>query len=143
MSKNAFTITSMIKNGRMNDTCRLLIVDVLKGFEGKFAKITIEERKNKRSLSQNAFYWGVMIPLIVSMFNEYGNNVNSEGVHEFLKSEVGKLESIIVMPNGEVKCIRGSSAALKTAGFEEYLTKIRAWAAEFGLILPMPNEELL
>lgn len=132
---------SKVEQGHISEGCRKSIAAALKSLEGKFTKITIEEKKKNRSLSQNAFYWGVVIPAIVNMFNEYGNNVDAEQVHEFLKAEVGKLNQKVILPDGEIKTISGSSAILQTLEFEEYLTKIRAWAAEWGVLLPFPNEQ--
>lgn len=132
---------SKIEGGHISDGCRKAITNALKSLEGRFAMITIEERKRNRSLSQNAYMWGVVIPPIVTAFNEYGNNVDSEQVHEFLKDEVGKLTKMVVLPDGEVKRISGSTAELKTMEFEDYLERVRAWAAEvLGIQIPMPNE---
>ena len=138
--QNSVQFFSKVEKGHISDGCRKAITNVLKSLDGKFAKITIEERKKNRSLSQNSYYWGVVIPLIVNLFNENGNNVDADQVHEFLKAEVGKLNQKLILPDGEIKNVAGSSAKLKTMEFEDYLAKIRAWAAEWGCIVPMPNE---
>lgn len=137
---NKIQLYSEVENGHMTIDCRNAIAQALHSLSGKFVKITIEERKKKRSLSQNAYYWAVAIPPIVNLFNQSGNNVDAEQVHEFLKAEVGKLNETIILPNGEMKTISGSSAVLKTTDFEEYLEKVRAWAAEWEVIIPLPNE---
>lgn len=131
---------SKIEHGHMEHGIREAIVRVLKSLEGKIAKITIEEKKKVRSLSQNAYYWGCIIPPIVTMFREYGNNVDAEQIHEFLKDEVGKLSQMITLPDGDIKKISGSSALLKTMEFEDYLTKVRIWAAVWDIFIPLPNE---
>ena len=135
------SVQSSVYNGKLSDQARQMIMQALRSMEGKQIEIVVKEKKKKRSLSQNAFYWGCVIPAITNMFRDYGNNVDNEQVHEFLKSEVGKMNQTIMLPDGEVKEICGSSAALKTMEFENYLTKVRAWAAEWGVIIPMPNEE--
>jgi hypothetical protein len=61
-------------------------------------------------------------------------------VHEFLKLRVGKLAQNVVDPNGEVHKTLGSTTKLSTMEFEAYMTKIKAWAAEFGLQIPEPGE---
>jgi hypothetical protein len=139
---NSAQFFSKVEKGHLNDHCRQSIANALKSLEGKFAKITIEEKKKIRSLNQNAFYWGYIIPVIVNFFNEYGNNVDAEQVHEFLKENVGKLNQNVVFPDGQVKEVTGSTANLNTMEFENYLTKIRVWAAEWGVIIPIPNEQL-
>lgn len=138
--KNSIQFFSPVQNGHITMGCREAIATALKSLNGKFAKITIEERKKTRSSSQNAYYWAVCIPPIVNMFNEHGNNVDAEQVHEFLKDEVGKLSQTVVLPDGETKKITGSSALLKTMEFEEYLLKVRIWAQEWDIFIPLPNE---
>lgn len=133
---------SKVENGHISDACRKTIAQTIKSLNGKLIKITIEEKKKNRSLSQNNYYWGVVIPAIKIMFDEYGNNISNEQVHEFLKLEVGNLRDTITLPNGDVTVITGSSAGLKTLEFESYLTKIRAWAAEWDVFIPLPNEVL-
>ena len=102
--------------------------------------IEIKPEKKYRSVFQNSYYWGIVIPIVVNLFNENGNNVDADQVHEFLKAEVGKLNQKLILPDGEIKDVTISSAKLKTMEFEDYLAKIRAWAAEWGCIVPMPNE---
>tara|TARA_R110000868_G_scaffold149088_1_gene371329 strand:+ start:359 stop:814 length:456 start_codon:yes stop_codon:yes gene_type:complete len=134
---------SSVERGHLSNDCRQKIQNALHSLEGRPVKITIEQRKKLRSQNQNAFYWAVIIPLIVNVFNEYGNNVDAEQVHEFLKDEVGKLSKIIILPNGEKKKISGSTAELGTMGFEDYLTKVRVWAGEvLEIELPFPNENI-
>lgn len=138
--KNSIQFFSPVENGHLTKGTREAITKALQSLNGKNAKITIEERKKVRSLSQNAYYWSQCIPPIVNMFNENGNNVDAEQVHEFLKDEVGKLSRIVVLPDGETKKISGSSALLKTMEFEEYLLKVRMWAQEWGVFISLPNE---
>jgi hypothetical protein len=103
--------------------------------------LTLKEHKKKRSLSQNAYYWGVVLPPIVRAFREHGNNVDAEDVHAYLKDHVGKLKQHFITPDGEVLTGPGSTAKLTTMEFEDYLAKVRAWAAEtLGVAVPMPNE---
>jgi hypothetical protein len=115
---------------------------MLRTLEGKHALITVRELARRRSLKQNRFYWGVVIPAVAEMFNDAGTAVDSEEVHEFLKTHVGKLSAEIVTPDGEVCPITGSTAKLGTREFEEYMEKIRAWAAQFHVSIPLPNEHL-
>lgn len=137
---NTIQFFSKVENGHVERGIRESIAKVLQSLNGKFAKITIEEKKKTRSLSQNSYYWGYVIPPIVNMFNEHGNNVDAEQVHEFLKDEVGKLSQMVTLPDGELKKVSGSSALLKTMEFEEYLLKVRMWAQEWSVFIPLPNE---
>ena len=110
---------------------------------GKPLVLTLAEVKRKRSLSQNAVYWGVVLPPIVAAFRQHGNNVDADDVHCYLKDNVGKLKQHLITPDGEVLTGPGSTAKLTTMEFEDYLAKVRAWAVEtLGVAVPMPNEEV-
>jgi len=129
---------SKIRFGKLTSYTRDSIKDCLTKYESKYVKITIEESKKTRSPGQNRYYWGIIIPMVKDMFTEYGNVVDSEDVHSFLKLEVGKLTKTIKTP--EKAYTVTSSRNLNTKQFEDYLEAIRAWGAEQGLIIPLPNE---
>jgi hypothetical protein len=109
---------------------------------GKRFVITLKEVKKKRSVNQNAYYWGVVIAAITQMFRDNGNYVDGEDVHEFLKLRVAKLSRMLVTPDGEVHKSLGSTTKLSTMEFEVYLERVRAWAAEYGCFIPLPNEQV-
>jgi hypothetical protein len=109
---------------------------------GKDICITIERKRKKRSLNQNAYYWSVVIPAIRKMLEEYGNEVDDEETHSFLKEHVGKLTGSVVDSVGRRVAVTKSSASLTTAEFESYLLRVTAWAAQEGVIIPAPNEHL-
>lgn len=114
--------------------------DLIRAQAGKRVRITICQYQKKRSSPQNQYYWGVVIAAITQMFREMGNSVDDEDVHEFLKMRVGKLAQVFVTPDGEVVKGLGSTKRLTTTEMEVYLEKCRAFAAEFGTVIPLPNE---
>lgn len=114
--------------------------DLIRGMAGKRMTLKLAPYKKRRSLNQNAYYFGVVIPAITKMFREHGNNVDNDDCHEFLKLRVGKLAQVFVTPEGEVMKGLGSTAKLSTIEFEAYMTKCRAFAAEYGVIIKEPNE---
>lgn len=138
---SAVEIPAVIQNGMLPAAVQQRLAAVLSRMEGKRIILTVREQKRRRSLNQNAYYWGVVVEMVTGMFREAGNNVNPEEVHEFLKLRVGKLSRVMVTPHGEVVKSLASTTSLSTQEFEVYLEKVRAWAAEFGLVIPLPNEE--
>lgn len=96
--------------------------------------------KRRRSLNQNAYYWGSVVGPITQKFRDHGNNVDCEEVHQFLKEHVGKLKQALVSPDGEILTTIESTAKLSTTEMESYLEKVRAWAAEMGVRITLPNE---
>lgn len=110
--------------------------------KGKRVTLSLKQYRKTRSTPQNAYYWGVVIPAILTMFREAGNDADAEDVHEFLKLRVGKLAQAYVLPGDKVQRAVGSTRKLTTTEFEVYLEKCRAFAAEHGVIIPLPNEEI-
>lgn len=130
-----------IFNGKLNPSILDRIRDAIAAFQGKTLVITVKVYKSKRSLKQNAYYWSVVVPAVTEFFREHGNYVDNNDVHEFLKLRVGKIAQNIVI-DGEVFRSLGSTAKLTTTEFEDYQERIRAWAAGYGVMIPLPNETI-
>lgn len=95
---------------------------------GKYI-LEIRRAKEKRSLNQNKYYWGVVV---VIMSDEFG--YTAKEVHQILTREFLGYER-----NGQ-RFVK-STKELNTAEFESYLDKVRAWAfSEHGIHIPLPNE---
>ena len=141
---DALEIAFQAANGRIPPNVWDRMLEAVQLQPGKRFILTLKEQKKKRSLSQNAVYWGVVLPPIVAVFRKHGNNVDAEDVHAYLKDHVGKLRQNFITPVGEVLTGPGSTAKLTTMEFEVYLEKVRAWAAEtLGLAIPLPNESIV
>lgn len=116
--------------------------EALRKMVGKRVTLSLKQYRKTRSTPQNAYYWGVVIPAILAMFRESGNDADAEDVHEFLKMRVGKLAQAYVLPGDKVQRALGSTRKLTTMEFEVYLIKCRAFAAEYGVMIPEPHEEI-
>ena len=126
--------------GHLEDVTIKAINGELVGTEGKWICLTVGLAKKPRGNKQNRYYWGVVVKLVTQMFRKHGNYVDENDVHEFLKLRVGKLAQNVVMPTGEVIKSLGSSAKLSTVEFSDYCERIRAWAAQYGCNIPLPDE---
>lgn len=93
---------------------------------------------NRRSTKQNAFYWGVVIEAVKRMFEDAGQPVTPEEVHAYLKEHVAGMVKVITV-GGQRKSIVESSTKLTKGEWEEYIEKIRAWGAPYGLDIPEPT----
>jgi len=134
-------IYTRITNGKMEPASVQLLVAELARHESKDICITVERKRKKRSLSQNAYYWGIVIPACKAILEEYGNDVDDEETHSFLKEHVGKLTGSVVDGKGR-RAITKSSASLSTAEFEQYILRVTVWAATEGVVIQSPNEHL-
>lgn len=140
-----------VVNGKTNCGAQLNLA--LSAFNGKTVKITIKELKRGRSNSQNGFYWACVVPVIVDLLLEYGNDVDCDLAHEFLKHKFMPPEGIVSiwLPMRDITFESGfernvevcrTSTRLSTMAFEEYIERIRAFAAEHNYKVPFVNEGL-
>lgn len=108
---------------------------IVKALAGKRIELVIRKPKSKRSLDQNAWWWGVAVPMIAESLgydrHEY------EQVHYAL---VSKCFGVRHDPRlGEVPNARSSQLTVQE--FADLMDWSVRWAAEFcGVVLPLPNE---
>ncbi len=103
--------------------------EYLKGLEGKRIDVTVKRERSQRSINQNNYYFGVVCKVLGDYF---GYEVDE--MHEALK-----LKFLQVGPC-DVPTIK-STTKLNTTEFEDYLERIRRWAAtEYSVVVPLPNE---
>jgi hypothetical protein len=140
--KLAAQFTFKLENGAVPPVIRRDINETLKRLATKAITVTVGEAQRQRSRRQNSFYWGVVLPAICEMFRDAGSDASKDEVHLFLKRTVGGLTRAIVLPGGGSEEVVRSSSDLAPDQWEEWQEKIRAWAAEWGTELPMPNEDL-
>ena len=122
-----------IEKGRKiyDNPSRYLVL--LSKLEGKRFEEVIRKEKSKRSLSQNSYYWGVVVEILRDYF-VYEED-EAEEVHDGLKLKFLRIHE------GEALETMRSTTKLNTAEFEDYLEKIRRWASkEHGVYIPSPNE---
>lgn len=106
----------------------------IKDFEGRKAWLVIVGRRNTRSQSQNAYYWGVIIDMISKYLGYFPDEM-----HEILKRKFLPLRTIRL--KDEEIVIPESTTKLDSGEFENYLEAIRVWAAtDLNLTIPLPNE---
>ena len=126
---NNFVFHGEVKQGRIKfDHPEKYLVN-LSTLEGKRIELTIQKERHNRSLSQNSYYWGVVIEILG---NNYG--YDPEEMHEALKFKFLKLHE----DSGLVTT--RSTRKLTTVEFGDYLDKVIRWAAEEGLYIPPAGE---
>jgi len=137
-----FEIYSTVENGNLKQN-RNLITDALKSFEGKGILITIEKRKNKRSNPQNAYFHGVVLPLVYNGLKELGHTMPLADVKDLLKLKFLKVPIFVNEETGEITEKIKNTSELTTTEFMEFVSGIQRWSAEnLGVDIPDPNENL-
>ena len=99
--------------------------------------ITARKHKSKRTNDQNAYYWGVVVPILC----DYFGHDNQEDMHEDLKRLFNPVQSKI----DASRFIGGTTTKLSTVEFfcgeESYVERICRWASmEYGIYIPPPKK---
>lgn len=101
---------------------------------GQQVNVIVEKWKDQRTLSQNRYYWGVVLKVIS---DDTGHE--QEDLHEFFKKKFIPEKEIRV--KDEMQVISGCTHDLtKDNFFSDYIDKIRVWYAQAGGYIPDPNE---
>lgn len=122
---------------------RNLVLDAIKTFEGCDVVLTFQKPKKRRSLNQNNYYWGVLIPLSQQAIKtEWGEFWSKEKTHEFYKLHFNFVERIN-QDTGEIIKVSKSTTENTTSHQEDYHTQIRQFLKEwFNVDCPLPNENI-
>lgn len=124
--------------GRVDDSGRLSMFDkgafakVCAALRGQDVQVLVEPKAKTRSNSQNEYYWGV----VLSALSEW-SGYTPEEMHDAMRAKF-----LSRYDGARGVQISRSTAKLTTAEFEEYLARVRKWAAEQGQFIPLPNEEI-
>jgi tagatose-1,6-bisphosphate aldolase len=137
-----YEIYSTVDDGNLKQN-RNLIIDALKSFEGKGIVITIEKRKNKRSNPQNAYFHGVVLPLVYNGLKELGHTMPLADVKDLLKLKFLKVPIFVNEETGEITEKIKNTSELTTIEFMEFVSEIQRWSSEnLGVNIPDPNQNI-
>ena len=100
--------------------------------DGKECVITIGEKKNQRSMSQNAYYNGVVLKIIGEHLG-----YDRDEVHEILAAKF--LKKISKVDGVDMVVVR-STTSLTTDEMSNYIEKCKRFSAmELGCFIPEPE----
>lgn len=122
---------------------RNIVLEAIKSFEGKDLTITFEKVGKQRSNSQNAYYWGVLIPILQNCIKEsWGEIWSKEKTHDFCKMQFNFIERLNEA-TGEIVRIPKSTTENTTSSQEDLHSEIRNFIFEwFDITVPLPNENI-
>lgn len=101
---------------------------LVRRIEGKEIDLVLRLHRCRRSPSQNAWYWGCVVPVLAEHCG-----YDAEEMHEALKWRFLKKH------DGPLATVR-STADLSTAEMTEFIEKVRRLAAELGCSIPNPDQ---
>ena len=138
-----YTFTARIEDGRLKVSLRALQVmrEVLKGWRACPVTVTVERQHATRSLTANAYYFGVVVEHIAEH-----TGYTPEETHAALKTLFLPKRLALLGQNGELHdelVIGGTTTTLNTIQFYEYVEKCRAFALDkLGVVIPVPEREV-
>lgn len=103
--------------------------------KGLPVEIVVRKRRSKRSLDQNAWHWGIAVPMIADALG-YDKHEH-EQVHYAL---VAKCFGTHSDPKSGLEIANVRSSRLSTKEFSELMEWEIRFAAELGIVVPLPNE---
>lgn len=139
---NKIEIRTTIVKGKFKRNLPL-ILEAVESFEGKDVIFTLQRATKKRSNPQNAYYWGVIIPIARQAIRDaWGEVWNNDKTHEFFKMHFLYHEKHNEQ-TGEVVKIPKSTTENTTTAQEDYHSEIRMFLKEwFNVECPLPNEDI-
>lgn len=115
-----------------SDAQKAKIAEFIQGKET--VRVVFSKPKTGRSVKANAFYWGVVLPM---MARETGHT--PEELHEFCKMEF--LPRNFMTIAGLERAVRKSTTGLSVGEFAQYIDQVVAFAGrELRLAIPLPGE---
>ena len=111
--------------------------------EGKEYTLILKSKKKQRSIPQNRYYFGVVVPIVFHALRDAGFNEikTKEDAHDILKLKF--LKTTINSESGEFIERIKSTTELSTSQFMDFIAELQIWASEFlGVNIPSPNEQV-
>ena len=108
----------------------------LRSLVGKRVGLVIRERRTQRSHNQNAWLWGIALPLLADALGY------DEHEHETLHyALLGECFGHVYDPRSGQTVLAKTSSQLNTKEFAEYMEWLVRWAAtEHNCRIPLPGE---
>jgi len=124
-----YEFTGVVQDGRFVLDRREAFAYLKGKLEGQRIVLSVRRQRRSRSNSQNAWYWGVAIPLFAEQLG-----YDQEEMHEALK-----LKLLPKNLEGEFPTV-GSTARLNTTDFAHFMEDVVRLGQEVGLTIPLPDE---
>jgi hypothetical protein len=127
---------TLVHQGQVDSDGKLTLVNperfrrALRGLLNAPVDVTVRRHRRTRSDRQHRYYFGVVVE-ILSEFTGY----TSDEMHDALKWKFLQVD-----PGSSLPTVR-STTNLTTVEFEDFLERVRMWAAaDLRVVIPLPNE---
>jgi len=126
---------STVKEGKLQMNVSKMIAHILSKFEGKRVIITIEKLSSKRSSQQNRLLH-MHIGILAKEFGFTLEEMKSALKTKFLITDK------VCEKTGEIMQYIKDTSALSKDEFSEFIERVIQFGAEYGVILPLPDDLL-
>jgi hypothetical protein len=98
--------------------------------------VTIQEKKNKRSIDQNALHWKRLDIIRLHIANSTGQIFSAEDLHEFFKCKFMTVHLVEI--GGESVKVKRTTTSMNTKEFSEFMDSIDRYCIDrLNLYLPI------
>lgn len=129
-----------IIDGKLTIYDRQRFDKLIKGLANMKGELIFKEEPEFRSASQMGFYWGVLIPELVIIYNDFGNQYDANQVHRDLADQflfVEKQHPITGKPFKKFLSLSKEAEEVNTEIMSAYIERIYQFSAqELNHILP-------
>ena len=127
------------EKGKLKLFAQAEFIEQLKAIPHTIVTLTLS-KSGKRSNNQNRYYWSGVVPIVREGLKDMGIVMSTEQTHSLLKFRFLKKE--FISNDGEVIESIGSTTELSKQEFNEYIERIKQWAAEYlNIQIPDPEEQ--
>lgn len=104
-------------------------------------RITVREYRRTRTNRQNRFYWGPVLGAFVEYRQEQGEEYDTEMAHKFFGWKFLRQQTTDTETGEVLGWTIRSTTKLNTAEMSEYVEKILAWLADYGITVDRTGHE--
>lgn len=108
--------------------------------EGNEIDLILRKHRNVRSLSQNAYYWAVVIPVLAEHCGYEDEEMHKALQWRFLQKHADQTGEFETQGTWVKLPTVRSTADLDTAEFTDYIERVRTLAAQMGCVVPSPGQ---
>jgi hypothetical protein len=134
-----------IQAGQLKISYRDRFIEAIKAWPDCRVTLILTKQFNRRSLEQNAYLHGVVIPEIRLGMIEAGYSpaeCSTEAVKDFLKFRFAKKE-LVNEKTGEIIETVQPTSQMNTAEMTDFIEEVRRFASEYlNRYIPSPNEQM-
>ena len=134
-----------IRDGKLKISFQDRFTEAIKAFPDCRVLLTVRKIYNSRSIQQNKYLHGVVIPEVQRGLIDAGyspNEITTNAVKDLLKYRFAKKE-IVNTTTGETIEMIQATHEMNTAEMTDFIEEVRRFASEYlGVYIPSPNEQL-